>query len=251
MSKPKVVLKIHGGGLGDSLLYSTCPEMWVRQLNAEVFIETIGFRTEGIPDLIWKHNPFISGFTSERATHSLTSDAELRRQCIVHQNNIMGTEAYVGLSPKNRFPKIYWQPQYLSQFRNKVVVDPTGVTLMFDDATFRSYINYLVECNVLQQHEIIMMDAQIRPGAHNHVLPEYPRHVAQDIFETASIIYSCRKFITNHSGLAALASAIKGANPYPEVHSIIAQAVYNKKIWKWDNLDYSVTGSLVEDFRNI
>jgi hypothetical protein len=80
------------------------------------------------------------------------------------------------------------------------------------------------------------------------IFPELPRVRADTIFDFASAIYSCALFMTNESGGAALASAIKGAAPYPKICAAMATRSFNTRTWVWSNIDYWITGSLTPDF---
>ena len=87
----------HAGGLGDSLLYSTLPEKWVRELGFEFYIVNPNWRNPGVAPLVWESNPYVSGILERSETpHMMTDNGKLLRGAIEWENNVMGAEAYFG-----------------------------------------------------------------------------------------------------------------------------------------------------------
>lgn len=239
----KIILQPHVGGMGDNILYTTLPERWVREQDAEVFIKNPGFRNDGIPKLIWNTNPFVSGITNESATHILKATEDLRRLCIEHNNNIKGIEAYFNMPPINIYPKLYFQPLYKPELKNITLIDPFSITLTLTKEKFDNFIAFLKGREIIKDNVLILCPGKTVPFA----IDEF-KTISLTDFDYVSAIYSCKLFITNHSGGAALASAIKGANTYPKIIAVMANSIFNSKIWVWENIQYQIISQLNGDF---
>jgi hypothetical protein len=246
----KIILQCHAGGLGDALLtIGTLPELWVREQNAEVYVVD-GFRNSGIKDLVTS-NPFIKGLLppGTPCTHIMNDDKKLRRLCLKYNNTVKGMEAFFGFEPKHEYLKTYFPLTYKPEYANKVLFDYVAITAPFDNDSLGKYIQHLVDCELINIQDLTIVDTKVIDTSVN-VFPDLPRITPTNIFDYANMIFSCKAYVTVSSGACALASAIKGPNPYPKVYSLIHQAIYNKKIWKWNNIEYFVTGKKYWDFDN-
>ena len=242
------VLAAMNGGLGDSLILSTLPELWLRERGERISITTINypFRNEGIPDLVWRTNPFIDQvLPMGTVTTHVSLGKELNDLIEKYENNIMAHEAFFGFEPKNRYPRIYWQPTYWDAYRNTVVLDPSGVTMPYRKEVFEAHVNRKLD--YIGESELVLLDTG-KGTCDTNIFPDVPRLDINTIFELANIIYSCKAFISTESGATALASAIRGANPYPIVYGIISTLTKNNGIWAWENVKYSYTGQMTGDF---
>ena len=248
VSNNKVVLKQASGGIGDALLWSSCVKRWVKEFGYEVYIENAGWRSEDIPRLIWQTNPYVSGIQIGGTTHALGDTHDLRKLCMAHGNNVAGAEAYMGFGPTfNTLPESYYQPVIIEALKDKVLVDPVAYTQPFTDAVFRPFIQHLISHELIKRENILVLDT-LYPA--NHILSEFPRYpVGSDLFGCTNAIASCHTFVTVHSGLSAIASALRQRNEHPRVLALMSQAVYNSKVFTWDNLEYFITGKLNEDFQ--
>ena len=241
----KVVFGGHGiGGLGDVLLYSTLPELWSNQ-GYKVYLQDIHFRNGDIRDMLLL-NPFVSGITSIGTTYRMDNDARLAALCMQLHNSIKGTEAYFGFEPKNTYPKVYFDLKNISEFNNKIIIDYNAITAPFTQTQIEQYLNRLLQYNAL-----ILEDAMITLP-HHQTLPFHalnlPIYKINSLSQYANIINSCKTFITVSSGAAALASAIKQDRDIPNVYCLIHNAIYNKHVWRWNNLDYFMTGTSHPDY---
>ncbi len=245
-----VVLAAMNGGLGDSLIMSTLPELWARERGQLISVSTINypFRNQGTPDLVWKTNPYVLDVVPmNQVTHHAELGAKMNKLLLKYGNNIMAHEAFFGFEPRNKYPRIYFNPGYSLSLQNKVLIDPAGITMPFSKEAFEPFVQWHLDNDYFLKSDMILIES----GHANYdkdIFPDVPRIQTDNIFEYAKAINSCKLFMTNESGGAALASAIKGGNPYPNISAVMSTFTHNRGMWVWDNIRYWYTGKITGDF---
>jgi hypothetical protein len=244
-------------GLGDSLLMSTLPEMYARERGEKVDISTINYpwRNQGVPDLVWRTNPYVNkvitmgetGVYPLPGTIHISLGEQHNQLLIKYRNNIMAAEAFFGFEPKHQYPKIYWPTGYDENFRNKILLDAGASTNPFHKAAFEPFVKWQIENKFLDIKDMVIHDTP-HSKWDKSIFPEIPRVESKDIFQFATWISSCKLFLTSEFGGAALASAIKGHNPYPKISAVMSLHTANTLEWKWNNIDYWYTGQMSGDF---
>jgi hypothetical protein len=250
----RIVFQCHAGGLGDSLLYSSLPKRW-KQMGHEVFIKD-GFRNPDIRKM-WEDNPYVSGIVDEPHTHIMSDDNRLAELCTFYGNSIRGAEAYFGIEPATDYPEIYFDLSQVNACIGKTLIDYNAITAPFSKDQIEQYLAQLIKRKLFYVDEAII----IRPP--NTDLPfeslnifgnyEVPILSIGNLQNYANAIYTCKNFVTVSSGASALASGLiaradKNGYIRPNVRCLIHQAIWNKHIWKWNNLDYYITGKTHEDY---
>ena len=257
---PDVVFGSHAGGLGDHLLYSTLPELYARE-GHQVFLNPDdahgGFRNPEVRELILM-NPHISGLTDRPPTIGIAKFTEqygIIKAAKIWDTSIQGIEAWHGFMPNlnsEGIPKIYYKPNFMWEWRNETVVDPTSISQGFSGAVFEEFLNWVRRWHT---HQIDISDMTYLGSKHsgNHgtgVQPNNRRYVVRDIFEYIDIMYSCLTFISTESGPQSLAAAVRpkiGPDHHP-TFACMTQMTYNDNLFVWPNVKYYITGQLSPDF---
>ena len=251
-----ILFRPHSGGLGDSVLYSTLPERWAR-LGHKVYIVNPNWRNPGVPDLIWKPNPFVAGIVEDGFTHIMSDNHKLTNLSTDLENNIKAAEAYFGLTPLSDHPKLYYPFKFKPEFSNKVLIDCRAYSIPFTKEVFEPFVHKLHERGLFEWNQLIMLDSdyplfyteRLSLGRDDLIFPELPKYKAPNILEWADALFSCQRVLCVTSGTAGIMSAIKGYNSYPKVHVLAPAALLNQRYWKYSNLDYYPTGQLSDDWK--
>ena len=121
-------IKSYFGGLGDTLQFSTLPEMF-HEKGDEVFLTNDApFRNNSIKQLIWDMNPYVKGISPVPWT---LGDIPGRTYKNIFNDFIKNWEYIHGLTPKNSFPKIYYTPR--NDIPNiDVLVDLSSISVSYD-----------------------------------------------------------------------------------------------------------------------
>src|ERR1700733_9897329 len=149
--RERIVIQGGADGLGDQLLLSSLPELFVRERNCEVFVHSTKFRNPGIKKLVWDNNPFVTGFTDDPKTTKDINWTEIAKLTFIHKSNVKAMEVFFGFYPNHSlYPKIYnVQYELKPELLNKTVIDPTALTTKYTKEIIEKYINSLVDFNII------------------------------------------------------------------------------------------------------
>ena len=251
----KVVLTPCDGGLGDSLILSTLPELFVREKGSKVYIRKTHFRNEGVRQL-WEKNPFISGLDYDGPEYQNKQGEPTALYFKNNGNVIRATEEIYRFIPKNDYPKLYnMNYKYNYDLQDKTIVDLRSISVKYSEDSLKSFMHYLKECEIINDDKTFMITSgdvftseSLRATTHpgitnkgllsNELFSNIPKFHVNDIFEYANAIFSCKNFVCVASGSSFFASAIKNNNDYPKIFSLITCGQYNQNLWKLRNIYY-------------
>lgn len=246
----RIVLNPWVNGLGDNLAISTLPERMVREWDAEVYIKR-NVRNDQISQLLWETNPFVSGLTDENPNIVTPSDEEQRKGCVMHGNIVSAIEHAMGFPPPyNKHPRIYYQPRFIRDLKDKCLLDPASVTCKIPKEPFYNYVDYLIKRDIIRMSDCLFLNCGIVDHV-NDYLPEVQRLTPGNIFDVVDAIFSCRQFVTVQSGLCGISWAIKQDNAFPKVNALIDSRIFNNKVWVYPNINYYTFSQKDNDFEFI
>jgi len=137
--RKEIFLASYFGGLGDSLQFSTLPELYSKA-GYDVYIwDNAYFRNREIKELVWDHNPYVLGTKSGKWSAGDTPG----RHKILNSNCISNWEMLHGFSPTNTLPKIYYKAKSLSSYEDVVLVDLTSISTLYSIDSLSSSIDKL------------------------------------------------------------------------------------------------------------
>ena len=213
--RPKKILYIDYGGLGDHLAFSALAELCDKNGYDLYLSDKTKFRDNQIFELVWKSNPFFKGVTSEEPNcghdgyTDLLADGGYDLSLSVHRN----FEIKIGfpdsmLDHKSVYPVIYYTPKKIDEYEDYILLDLNAVN------TFGQYNLEIVKNHILQnKNEKFLV---IAPNYANSIVDyEFFNDLnaveitTKDIFNYCDLIFSCKKLICLWSGSSVLSSAIK------------------------------------------
>jgi hypothetical protein len=251
----------HGGGLGDQLLFSTLPEMFYRQVGSrEIYIlasDDTARNNPTVQKFCWERNPFVKRVIPYYEARKIEANTASLRVVDGHryhshlvarryQNNVMAVEAMNGLFPTNEVPRIYYQPRFREEFAGKIFGDARCHSTPLPAAAYTNFVQYCGKLYGFDPTDIFMLESKYSGRAGADACPDQPRIEINSLEDYADLIYSCRFFCGVDSGSAALASAVKGHNFYPEVAVLQSNPLHSDRQWVWSNLQYHMTGKAMK-----
>lgn len=220
------------GGVGDNLQFSTLPELCF--LNGEqcFLAKDNAYRNKNIEEFIWNTNPYITRQYSDTDSFRMASHVFLENrniiECIEHAS---------GFAITNHFPKIYYTPKILEEFKNKILVDTKSISLKCD---FEKNIYDVV--NSFKEDVIIIKNNHTLPKDYS-VFEDYESMEIDNLFYYADIINSCKAIYTVTSGISVLAPAIKHKTNGSFEINVFTTKQYTPKYWHgmywFNNVNYN------------
>lgn len=190
-------IKSFFGGLGDTLQFSTLPEMFHEQGHDVFLTDDAPFRIPDTRSLVWDLNPYVKGQSNVPWT---IGDIPGR----VYENRfddfIKNWEYVHGLIPKNSFPKIYYTPK--NDISNiDTLIDLGSITVSYDLPKVVNYIKstYSNIKLVINPHSSIDTFG-------------FQTIEADTLTKYVDLINCCKTFISLSSGPHMLAGSIRRVN---------------------------------------
>jgi len=185
----KIILEQSWGGLGDNLQFSTIPEV-AHDKGIDVYISNKNaYRDEDIKKLVWELNPYIKGFTDEPSNIGEYTDFGESYNIIMNWERKIFGEYY------NDSPKLYYKPNILDEFLDKIVIDSNAISSPIDFT------------RIIEKYE----DAILINSSH----PNRQIKLTASIFEWVDVIFSAKKVICQYSGTSVVLPCYnKGSEVY-------------------------------------
>lgn len=209
----KVYLGQPWGGMGDNLQFSTLPRLYAEQ-GCEVYISSQNaYRSSEVHEFCWGNNPYVKGIGDHPPT--IGACAPMIDESSA-KNIIALAEKRHGFPGTGKYPEIYYQPNYLEEFSDKVIVDFSahsifnhGLGNIYNvDVLFQRIDESVPKENVLM---VRFTNHQIQYLEHNFKF-DYGIVEVPSIFKYADIIHSCKEHYSLFSGSNSISSGIKHQN---------------------------------------
>jgi hypothetical protein len=211
-------IKSYFGGLGDTLQFSTLPEMFHEKGHQIFLTEDAPFRSKNTRSLIWDLNPYIKGEANVDWTLGDIPDRIYENK---HDDFIKNWESIHGLVPKNSFPKIYYSPK--NNICNiETLIDLGSITVPYDINNVANYI----KTNFSNIKLIINPNNKI----HNF---GFETLEVDSLKEYVDLINCCKTFISLNSGPHMLAGSIRHLNNSFKQICIMSSYSYNNTNESW------------------
>ena len=239
----RVVLAPHADGLGDNLLYSTLPRLYAERGDDVYISARPGCRNPQVRALVWEENPYVKGVGAGEPTvpEGFIGEGYLTTRVIRQVKHfcspIRAAEEIHGFSPVGLYPEIYYKPKILPEWTDKIVCDPTSLSVQPTPREFDRFMRWCAQWYGLNLGEIVSVHSL--HGASDGRLIANPQHSLRDIWEYCDIIASCKMFLCIHSGGAALASAILRDDAEKAVVLTDRQS-HCSKCFTWPNLRFYI-----------
>lgn len=209
------ILYVNWGGLGDHLAFSTLPEAF-NSIGVDFYVSDKSiFRDKMHYDLIWGCNPYVKGISIEQANCGHVDNWGLDSSIRVEFDNNLSMhrniEKLYGVCSNIDYPKIYYKPNNLIQYKDYILVDLNASSVAnykHDTAKVLTYLSELKNEKVLY----VLSDSSYGTSIVDiKTLEEYGFESikTRDIFHYTDLIFSCKKIICFWSGGCHLATSIK------------------------------------------
>lgn len=241
----EVAIKAWHGGLGDSLQFSTLPEIF-SDLGYDVYLaHDTTFRNDEIKELVWDMNPYIKGQKNVKWT---LGDTPGRVYENLHGEFIKNWEALHGIEPVNIFPKIYYQPNRVDNIDG--LIDIASISVKYDvDELVRSIKKYINEYHSGSNFKIVSNKFYPIKNHYDFEIME-----VDNLKHYVDLINSCNVFISAFSGQLPLAASIRHINthfkhvcfipehnhgvPYVNSNETLYENISRRKFFMFPMVDY-------------
>lgn len=233
------------GGLGDNLQFSTLPERFAEHGGSFLIHERNAVRNPEIHELVWGHNPFVSGLSSDEPNAGLPRLDRLN-SFSWRNSFIERIEMAHGLEPRHCHPRIHYRPQHDPSLTEAVLVDVGSTTTTYAADVVRDYVSRMLQRygHRLEDVRQVVFAGPVR----QHDAPRYnvaPLEISS-IFRYCDALASCKAFITVWSGAHALAAAVRGTGETArrdlDIHCLITANGFNSRIHQFPGVDYHIGG---------
>jgi hypothetical protein len=204
----KLVIQVACGGLGDHLIYSSLPELLLKQKGIKTFISNESvFHSAAIRDFIWGLNPYVD-FTNEKGWFKDKTAENKFPSIDGYFQNLFGLHG-------DGLPKVYYTANLVEQLKGKIIVDPScggagKANGYFEPDFYKRFIEYLkshVSEFVLITHKHSGTKNDLQELIRKEFKPEC--FSVSTIEELSDVLCSAEQRYLLHSGSASLAAALK------------------------------------------
>lgn len=236
-----IVISQPWGGLGDNLQFSTLPELFSSH-GLNVFISDLNkTHNPEIFDIVWGENPFVSGVVHKDQNAGSCFASRFDGGFPRFTNFIERIEMAHGLEAMNSHPKIYYDPVFLDNLENKVVVDIGAVTAVFSQSEIVEFLHFLHGDFHYKFNDMLQVSFDKQVSTSNIIrINQYGELKVASIKKYCDILFSCRSFITVHSGAHSLAAAIRGRRKEPNIHCLVRSSAFNRRNFIYPKVEYYV-----------
>lgn len=239
-------IKSFFGGLGDTLQFSTLPEMLTKAGHEVYLCKDAPFRNPEIKSFIWGLNPFIKG---EADGEWNAGDIPGLAYSNSENDFIKNWERMHGLIPENSLPKIYYEPKKITitnSFGKRetdtcAAIELSAITLKYNTAKVLSTVKNITDKypglvfrqwhSNHQQNKILCFGDNIVDTSTNNKLSNL-----------CDIIHTTPVLITLNSGTHTLAAAMRRFGNNFEHYCLIPKEDYRwimeQKKFIFPNINY-------------
>ena len=201
--KQEIGIKAYFGGLGDSLQFSTLPEIFSNMGYDVYLVSDSNFRNPEIKELVWGDNPYIKG---EKFIDWKLGDIPGRIYENKTDNFIKNWEILHGVEAINDFPKIYYNPKKIDGI--DVIIDISAQSTQYDNKILIDNIKKYLALN--HSNSVCRLVAsKMYPISDSFGFDVIE---IENLKNYVDIINSCNVFISGSSGSHSLAASIRHIN---------------------------------------
>jgi hypothetical protein len=198
----EIVIYQPWGGLGDNMAHTTLPIL-CKELGIKCYISRQNaYRGSGIQEFVWDKNPYIAGYKDGT---DLTWSENLYKVEEKGMNHIEAIQKYYNFPIKYHYPIVYYTPKKIKELENKTVIDLTAYSIGKDYNP--QILSQKIKSLQPPSDTISIIHSNITYGTRYDT--NYQTYDVTNLEHYSDVFYSCKRFITLHSGQACLASTIK------------------------------------------
>ena len=108
------------GGLGDNLQFSSLPRLYSENGVDFYLSNENAYRNPEIYEFCWGHNPYVKGIANHPPTIGACAPGAPQG---MSDNIVAASEIRHGFPAQSKYPEIYYEPNYIEELSDKVIVD--------------------------------------------------------------------------------------------------------------------------------
>lgn len=220
-------------------MYSTLPELFARTGRPVFMHSSCKYRNQGIHDLVWGSNPWVSGI-SEQPPNAGDPLLEEYVRLDSLRETMHRIEIAHGFLPTNLYPRIYYAPKFDQRFRGYVLVDMGSTSMPFESRIAERFLSYIVARYKYGEERLVQAMFKQAVASLGFGITNVAAHTFADIFEYCDAIRSCEAFITTEAGSQVLGSAIRRNELWPRIHVLMTDESFNHKQFVFPNVEYYI-----------
>mgnify|MGYP001810084150 CR=1 FL=1 len=228
------------GGLGDNLLYSTLPEKFAA-IGKKFYVSSQNVvRNQSTFDLVWGRNPYVHGVIDAPVNAGDRSYAQYASSPKI-LNIISRIEAAHGFDPSGLVPKLYFQPKFIEELADKIIIDVNSTSIGFSNENISSYLFQMFEWYKLDREKSLQITLESGAYVKNIFRIDGIDPIQlSNLYHYCDVIYSCRAFVTVHSGAHCLAAALRHDPSRKIVTCLVSRDFYNARMAIFPGIEYFV-----------
>lgn len=205
-----MILLLKWGGLGDSLTFSTLPELCYKN-NINFYLSSQSkniFRNEEIFDLVWKCNPYFKGFSDKEPNAGNIHISDLGRRND-NDSMIQCFERIYFKESVNKYPKVYYDCNYIDKLKDITLIEVSAISAVAEYNQDKENVFNIINKLMKEENE-----KNLRIVIHNNINQnnlfsfDLPIININNLYEYCDFIYSSKRLICLDSGSNSLSSAI-------------------------------------------
>ncbi len=249
-----IVFGIHAGGLGDHLAYSFLPRLYKHYGADKVLLSSITnhgepfSRNPEIPDLVWKDNPYLDGFTDETPNvgelrwplEDFFKIAKFSRspvECVAKLHGMEFPASGPGFDWMR--PDVPYRPSARPDFAGKTVVDARSTSQPFSTETIEKFVRYVCQWYQIDRSELVVLTSLYAGQYGAEALQDLPRCQTRNLHEYIDIVHSAKNFLVSEAGGQSVAAIVRERNTYV----LCSSRFYNERCFVWPRNTYCVSGA--------
>lgn len=201
--KREIGIKAYHHALGDSIQFSTLPEIFSKMGYDVYLLSDASFKNQEIKDLVWMDNPYIKG---EKDVEWILGDKPGRIYENKSENFIKNWEIAHGVDPQNDFPKIYYTPRKIEGV--DIIIDISAQSVTYNVPLLVSEIRNFINGNY-PDSKCQLITSNKFPVQNNF---GFDLIEVENLKRYVDLINSCKVFISCSSGGHSLAASIRHIN---------------------------------------
>jgi len=211
--RPKKILYVNYGGLGDHLAFSTLPEVCDKNGYDFYLSDKTKFRDNEIFQLIYNINPFFKGVIDEEPNCGHDGYTNLDGGYDLKLSVNRNFEIKIGFvdsltENQSEYPIIYYTPKKINEYDDCVLLDLNAIS-SFGDYDLEIVKNYIIKNK--KERFLLISPTYAKAIIGDEFFKDFNvvRITTTDIFNYCDLIFSCKKIICLWSGSSVLSATIK------------------------------------------
>jgi hypothetical protein len=203
----EIVIYQPWGGLGDNLAHTLIPELCKEKGYKCYLSSSNAYRNKQIYELVWGLNPYLEKETKD------SKDLSWLDRCKFFENKGLShvqviQKAYGFTDSQIEYPKIYYTPKFLPEFKDKTFIDFNSISVPYNTNILQQCLKQLLIDKNLYEGLVTVRHSKIDNVNYNLPVKIESMDI-NDLFLYSDIIFSAKNIITLNSGITNLASTIK------------------------------------------